>query len=120
MLRHSNENNYVLTVFGIQNEAVPIKEVRISPLSKSIGKPRVQSKLVATNCICFAIGLWRMFTHNGDNQSNETAGSGDSLNEQEYRHTIELEDDDRKVEEVLEYLKQMENDAKLKHLAEQT
>lgn len=42
------------------------------------------------------------------------------MNEQEYRHTIELEDDDRKVEEVLEYLKQMENDAKLKHLAEQT
>lgn len=42
------------------------------------------------------------------------------MNEQEYRRTIELEAEERKLEETLEYQRQMENDAKLKHLAEQT
>ncbi|KAK4735325.1 hypothetical protein R3W88_009586 [Solanum pinnatisectum] len=59
-------------------------------------------------------------THDGENQGDKTAGNGDSLNEQEYRRTIELEAEERKLEETLEYQRQMENDAKLKHLAEQT
>uniref|UniRef100_M1B0F4 Ubiquitin thiolesterase/ zinc ion binding n=1 Tax=Solanum tuberosum TaxID=4113 RepID=M1B0F4_SOLTU len=59
-------------------------------------------------------------THGGENQGDKTAGNGDSLNEQEYRRTIELEAEERKLEETLEYQRQMENDAKLKHLAEQT
>ncbi|XP_015067568.1 uncharacterized protein LOC107012282 [Solanum pennellii] len=54
----------------------------------------------------------------GENQSDETAGNGDSLKEQEYRRTIELEAEERKLEETLEYQRQMENDAKLKHLSE--
>ncbi|XP_049394447.1 uncharacterized protein LOC125858659 isoform X2 [Solanum stenotomum] len=59
-------------------------------------------------------------THDGENHGDRTAGNGDSLNEQEYRRTIELEAEERKLEETLEYQRQMENDAKLKHLAEQT
>ncbi|KAG5618238.1 hypothetical protein H5410_018062 [Solanum commersonii] len=59
-------------------------------------------------------------THDGENQGDKTAGNGDSLNEQEYRRAIELEAEERKLEETLEYQRQMENDAKLKHLAEQT
>lgn len=43
------------------------------------------------------------------------------MNEQEeYRRTIELEAEERKLEETLEYQRRMENEAKLQHLAEQT
>ena len=40
------------------------------------------------------------------------------MNEQEYRRTIELEAEERKLEGTSEYQRQMENDAKLKHLSE--
>ncbi|KAJ8536431.1 hypothetical protein K7X08_034832 [Anisodus acutangulus] len=61
-------------------------------------------------------------TRNGQDQDDETVGNGDSLNEQEeaYRRRIELEAEERKLEETLEYQRRMENEAKLKHLAEQT
>ncbi|XP_055828881.1 uncharacterized protein LOC129896911 isoform X2 [Solanum dulcamara] len=60
-------------------------------------------------------------THDGENQGDETVGNGDSLNEQEeYRRMIELEAEERKLEETLEYQRRMENEAKLQHLVEQT
>ncbi|KAF3614490.1 putative LOB domain-containing protein 27-like [Capsicum annuum] len=61
-------------------------------------------------------------TCDGENQGDETVGNGDSFNEQdkEYRRRIELESEERKLEETLEFQRRMENEAKLKHLAEQT
>lgn len=46
---------------------------------------------------------------------------GDSLGEQEWesRHRLELEAEERKLEETLEYQRRIENEAKQKHLAEQ-
>lgn len=41
------------------------------------------------------------------------------LQEEEFRRKIELEAEERKLEETLEYQRRMENEAKLKHLAEQ-
>ena len=41
------------------------------------------------------------------------------LQEEEFRRKIELEAEERKLEETLEYQRRIENDAKLKHLAEQ-
>ncbi|CAA0836080.1 Ubiquitin carboxyl-terminal hydrolase-related protein [Striga hermonthica] len=41
------------------------------------------------------------------------------LQEEEYKHTIELEAEERKLEETLEYQRRIENEAKQKHLAEQ-
>lgn len=59
-------------------------------------------------------------THDGENQGDGTVGNGDSLNEQEYRHAIELKAEERMLEETLEYQRRIENEAKLKHLDEQT
>lgn len=39
--------------------------------------------------------------------------------EEEHRLKIELEEEERKLEETLEYQRRIENEAKLKHLAEQ-
>lgn len=39
--------------------------------------------------------------------------------EEEVRRKIELEAEERKLEETLEYQRRIENEAKLKHLAEQ-
>ncbi|KAL6566178.1 hypothetical protein OROGR_001793 [Orobanche gracilis] len=41
------------------------------------------------------------------------------LEEEEYKRIIELEADERKLEETLEYQRRVENEAKQKHLAEQ-
>ncbi|KAK2999834.1 hypothetical protein RJ639_022663 [Escallonia herrerae] len=49
-------------------------------------------------------------------------GSGDALNHQEEeirRRKFELEEEERKLEETLEYQRRIENEAKQKHLAEQ-
>ncbi|XP_026443634.1 uncharacterized protein LOC113343718 [Papaver somniferum] len=45
--------------------------------------------------------------------------SGDDLTQQEkeYRHKIELEAEERKLEEILEYQRKIENEGKQKHLA---
>ncbi|KAK2998830.1 hypothetical protein RJ639_023901 [Escallonia herrerae] len=50
------------------------------------------------------------------------SGSGDALNHQEEeirRRKFELEEEERKLEETLEYQRRIENEAKQKHLAEQ-
>lgn len=49
------------------------------------------------------------------------AGNDDTLKleEEEVRRRIELEAEERKLEETLEYQRRIENEAKLKHLAEQ-
>lgn len=49
------------------------------------------------------------------------AGDGDTLKEleEESRRRIELEAEERKLEETLEYQRRIENEAKQKHLAEQ-
>lgn len=59
-----------------------------------------------------------------DHLDSETVDgrSGDALNEQEEefrRRKIELEAEERKLEETLEYQRRIENEAKQKHLAEQ-
>lgn len=41
------------------------------------------------------------------------------LQEEEYKRRIELEAEERKLEETLEYQRRIENEAKQKHLAEQ-
>lgn len=41
------------------------------------------------------------------------------LQEEEYKRKIELEAEERKLEETLEYQRRIENEAKQKHLAEQ-
>lgn len=47
--------------------------------------------------------------------------NGDDLKQQEeeFRRKIELEAEERKLEETLEYQRRIENEAKMKHLAEQ-
>ncbi|KAJ0106477.1 hypothetical protein Patl1_17879 [Pistacia atlantica] len=59
----------------------------------------------------------------GDHPDSETGVSvnGDDLKllEEEFRRKIELEAEERKLEETLEYQRRMEHEAKLKHLAEQ-
>ncbi|KAK4844441.1 hypothetical protein QYF36_020286 [Acer negundo] len=59
----------------------------------------------------------------GDHPESETVVSvnGDELRlqEEEFRRKIELEAEERKLEETLEYQRRIENEAKLKHLAEQ-
>ncbi|XP_050220988.1 uncharacterized protein LOC126671275 [Mercurialis annua] len=47
--------------------------------------------------------------------------NGDDMKQQEeeFKRKIELEEEERKLEETLEYQRQIENEAKLKHLAEQ-
>lgn len=49
------------------------------------------------------------------------AGNGDTLKQEEedFRRRIELEAEERKLEETLEYQRRIENEAKQKHLAEQ-
>lgn len=60
--------------------------------------------------------------HNGEVALSELADNGTDdalrLQEEEYRRKIELEAEERKLEETLEYQRQIENAAKLKHLAE--
>ncbi|XP_021593186.1 uncharacterized protein LOC110600623 isoform X2 [Manihot esculenta] len=59
----------------------------------------------------------------GDHPDSETLLSmnGDDLKQQEeeFRRKIELEAEERKLEETLEYQRRIENEAKMKHLAEQ-
>lgn len=59
--------------------------------------------------------------HDGDDQESEIPQTGNSLDlqEEEYKRMIELEAEERKLEETLEYQRRIENEAKLKHLAEQ-
>ncbi|KAL5814025.1 hypothetical protein ACOSQ4_024666 [Xanthoceras sorbifolium] len=54
-------------------------------------------------------------------ESETVCGNGDDLRlqEEEFRRKIELEAEERKLEETLEYQRRIENEAKLKHLAEQ-
>ena len=61
---------------------------------------------------------------NGETPDSEivVAGSSDALDEQEEelrRREIELEAEERKLEETLEYQRRIEDEAKQKHLAEQ-
>lgn len=58
----------------------------------------------------------------GDHQDSEAVSvSSDDLKlqEEELRRKIELEEEERKLEETLEYQRRIENEAKQKHLAEQ-
>lgn len=59
----------------------------------------------------------------GDHPDSEKIVSmnGDDLRlqEEEFRRRVELEAEERKLEETLEYQRRIENEAKLKHLAEQ-
>ncbi|KAL3528300.1 hypothetical protein ACH5RR_007622 [Cinchona calisaya] len=61
--------------------------------------------------------------HDEDDLDTEivNAGNGDTLKqeEEEFRRRIELEAEERKLEETLEYQRRIENEAKQKHLAEQ-
>ncbi|EPS61315.1 hypothetical protein M569_13482 [Genlisea aurea] len=60
--------------------------------------------------------------HDEDGQGFEIADSGSDdclLREEEQKLKIELEAEERKLEETLEYQRRMENEAKQKHLAEQ-
>ncbi|XP_071902463.1 uncharacterized protein [Coffea arabica] len=61
--------------------------------------------------------------HEGEDIQAEivNAGNGDTLEqeEEEVRRRIELEAEERKLEETLEYQRHIENEAKQKHLAEQ-
>ncbi|XP_027125795.2 uncharacterized protein [Coffea arabica] len=61
--------------------------------------------------------------HEGEDIQAEivNAGNGDTLEqeEEEVRRRIELEAEERKLEETLEYQRRIENEAKQKHLAEQ-
>ncbi|XP_027169684.1 uncharacterized protein LOC113769437 [Coffea eugenioides] len=61
--------------------------------------------------------------HEGEDIQAEivNAGNGDTLEqeEEEVRRRIELEAQERKLEETLEYQRRIENEAKQKHLAEQ-
>lgn len=58
----------------------------------------------------------------GDHPDSEAAISvnGDELKQQEeeLRRRIEIEEEERKLEETLEYQRRIENEAKQKHLAE--
>lgn len=45
--------------------------------------------------------------------------SKDSLSQEEYKLKIELEAEEKMLKETLEYQRRIENEAKLKHLAEQ-
>ncbi|XP_024045653.1 uncharacterized protein LOC18048599 isoform X2 [Citrus clementina] len=60
----------------------------------------------------------------GDNPDSEpvVSANGDDLKlqEEEFRRKIELEAEERKLEETLAYQRRIENEAKLKHLAEQS
>ncbi|KAL2533126.1 Ubiquitin carboxyl-terminal hydrolase-related protein [Abeliophyllum distichum] len=61
--------------------------------------------------------------HDGDDPDAEVFFAGTDVvlrqQEEEYKHRIKLEFEERKVEETLEYERQIENEAKQKHLAEQ-
>lgn len=59
--------------------------------------------------------------HDGDDQESEVPQTDNSLDlqEEEYKRMIELEAEERKLEETLEYQRRIENEAKQKHLAEQ-
>ncbi|KAL2553580.1 uncharacterized protein Fot_07199 [Forsythia ovata] len=61
--------------------------------------------------------------HDGDDPDAEGFFAGTDVvlkqQEEEYKHRIKLEFEERKVEETLEYERQIENEAKQKHLAEQ-
>ncbi|CAN4099344.1 unnamed protein product [Withania somnifera] len=58
--------------------------------------------------------------HEGDDQESEVPQTDNSLDlQEEYRRMIELEAEERKLEETLEYQRRIENEAKQKHLAEQ-
>ena len=60
---------------------------------------------------------------NGDHPDSEIAvfvyGDASKLEEEEIRRKIELEADERKLEETLEYQRRIEDEAKQKYLAEQ-
>ncbi|XP_059642017.1 uncharacterized protein LOC132283975 isoform X2 [Cornus florida] len=60
------------------------------------------------------------FPYDADNPESEIVENGDALQqEEEFRRRIELEAEERKLEETLEYQRRIENEAKQKHLAEQ-
>lgn len=68
---------------------------------------------------CSSLGV----TSDGDHVDTDQVASksGDNLKEleEEFRRKIELEAEERKLEETLEYQRQLENQAKQKLLAEQ-
>lgn len=60
--------------------------------------------------------------HDEEAPGSEIADPADDallLQEEEYKRKIELEAEERKLEETLEYQRRIENEAKQKHLAEQ-
>ncbi|KAF3437790.1 hypothetical protein FNV43_RR20546 [Rhamnella rubrinervis] len=61
--------------------------------------------------------------YDGDHPDSEIFGSFNdddlTLQEEEFRRRIEIEEEERKLEETLEYQRRIENEAKQKHLAEQ-
>lgn len=75
--------------------------------------------------MCFIFSCCSTFpvASDGDHPDSEILLSvdGDNLKQQEeeVRRKIELEAEERKLEETLEYQRRIENEAKLKHLAEQ-
>ncbi|KAL2553678.1 Ubiquitin carboxyl-terminal hydrolase-related protein [Forsythia ovata] len=68
-------------------------------------------------------GISQISAHDGDDPDAEGFFAGTDVvlkqQEEEYKHRIKLEFEERKVEETLEYERQIENEAKQKHLAEQ-
>ncbi|CAN1266008.1 Inactive ubiquitin carboxyl-terminal hydrolase 54 [Linum perenne] len=79
-------------------------------------KKTKDSKCFDPGCSIFALSL------EGD-QDAEVLPFSNGLDlrqqEEEFRRKIELEEEERKLEETLEFQRRIENEAKLKHLAEQ-
>lgn len=72
--------------------------------------------------MCFCCSSDSVAPDNGHQDSEVPVSmSGDDLEQQkeEFRRKIELEEEEKKLEETLELQRQIENEAKQKHLAEQ-
>jgi hypothetical protein len=75
--------------------------------------------------VCMTIlSIWNMLLFCSEIQADfdsKFSTSDDYFNEQEeeYRHRMQLEAEERKLEETLKYQRQIEEEAKQKHLAEQ-
>lgn len=93
------------------------KEYRKSKDSKSAaGSEAHMPHDEASELVSFSVAS------DGDHQDSEvvSVNSDDlKLQEEELRRKIELEEEERKLEETLEYQRRIENEAKQKHLAEQ-
>lgn len=72
--------------------------------------------------MCFCCSSYSVAPDNGHQDSEVLVSrNGDDLEQQEeeFRRKIELEEEEKKLEETLELQRQIENEAKQKHLAEQ-